>query len=116
MYKELKGKGYLKRIGFEEPLEHVVTVNRYRNYWKPEKVNIILLAESHVRIEEANFRFESDFSKFGLDANYPKNRVNYVYCLGQDREKSQFWKILSASVGNLDFSRFLKSSTPNNED
>lgn len=109
LYNRLKEEGLLRKIGFEEPLKHLITVDKCRRYWKPPNVKTMLLAESHVLIDEENYSQEKDFTRFGVGDDYPKNRVNFVYCLGQESGKVQFWKILSASVGDFDFSKLLKS-------
>ena len=106
LYNKIKEKDLMSQLGFIEPLEHIITVDNIRRYWKPDKVKIILLAESHIKTDQNIFEHEKDLTIFdGVDSTYPKNVVNFVYCLGQDVGKIQFWKILSASVGKFDFSK-----------
>lgn len=63
-----------------ENLSAVQLVHDYRMYWKPEKVNVILLAESHVLTDLTDFArpFQND-SKI---PNCPNSYVRFVYCLG----------------------------------
>ena len=87
-----------------EPLESIQLVEAYRRYWRPEKVRVVLLAESHV------FTTDSDrlISIPAIEElpGYPKQYAKFVYCLGygeRDLTKSQlhprrdgtpqFWKI-----------------------
>ena len=111
LYNRLSEEGLLKRLGFLEPLEHTLTVDRCRRYWKPKRVKVALIAESHVLTSRKNFNREIDLSRFGIGKRYPTKRVNFVYCLGQESDKAQFWKILSASIGDFDFSRLLMTMT-----
>lgn len=106
LYHVVKTRKLLEKIGFEEPLEHIITVDNIRKYWKPDKTKVILLAESHIKTEQEIFKREKDLTRFdGINGSYPRNVVDFVYCLGQDTGKIQFWKILSAAVGQFDFSK-----------
>ena len=87
-----------------EPLDSVELVEAYRQYFKPEKVRFLLLAESHV--------FTNDFERQislqsvpGLEG-YPQQYARFVYCLGYGEKQltnsvnhpkrdgtPQFWKI-----------------------
>ena len=63
-----------------EPYESVELVESYRCYWKPEKVRIILLAESHVFTSMSDMRIALPAIS-GLDG-YPTSYAKFVYCLG----------------------------------
>src|SRR5690606_27400904 len=88
-----------------EPFEIISEVKRVRDYWKPEKINAILLAESHVYTSENDFLSNINFHQIGFP-NYPIHFVRFVYCLGygenqlldypinQNTGTPQFWKIL----------------------
>lgn len=90
-----------------EPLATISSVEQYRNYWKPDRVRVILLAESYVYTSAVDFSSRlktSEFQRAGLD-NYPDNYVRFVYCLGYGEDglltrpvnkntgTPQFWKI-----------------------
>lgn len=112
-----------------ESLESVRLVETYRRFLKPEKVRVILLAESHV------FTHDED-RKIPMQAipdlqGMPDQYARFVYCLGYG-EKSltrnenhpngdgtpQFWKILFSCCNpvssNDDFSPILRK-TPTNQ-
>ncbi len=87
-----------------EPLDSVQLVEAYRRFWKPEKIKIILLAESHV--------YTSDDDRSIIIpslphlSGYPVQYARFVYCLGYGERMltesrihpkrdgtPQFWKI-----------------------
>lgn len=84
-----------------EPFAIVQTVDEYRMYWKPEKVRIILLAESHVHTTREEFLSELDCTVLNLPG-YPKNFIRFVYCLGYG-ENSVLCKAISKNPGSLGF-------------
>ena len=110
-----------------EPYESVDLIEQFRQYWRPEKVNIILLAESHVFTSntDRNFNLKDNFSL----KDYPDSYAKFVYCLAYGEEtltKSdghpskadgtpQFWKILYSCINKVEsnesFSPILKSGT-----
>lgn len=88
-----------------EPLESVQLVEEYRRYWKPEKVRIVLLAESHVFTSDEDRRIVIPH----IDdlPGYPTRYARFVYCLGYGERTltknlhhprrdgtPQFWKVL----------------------
>jgi hypothetical protein len=102
-----------------EPYESVELVEKYRQYWKPDNVKVLLLAESHV--------FTTDLDRLIKIPNishlndYPKEYAKFVYCLGYGERNltnnsshpkrdgtPQFWKIFYSCnnyvEGNSDFS------------
>lgn len=108
-----------------EPFESVALVEKYRQYWRPEKTRVILLAESHV------FTTQSDMSVPLPDIEdlpeYPKKYAKFVYCLGYGEPKLtnslshpkrdgtwQFWKILYSCDNHVstndDFRPILKAT------
>ncbi|MDI9578819.1 MAG: hypothetical protein QM398_11880 [Thermoproteota archaeon] len=114
-----------------DSLEAVKQVEEYRQYWKPDKTNIVLLAESHVYTDQNDFKRKLNraFIQKNLP-NYPSNFVRFVYCLGYgedtllngekgSRENTgtpQFWKIFASCIAtnpdNPRHYRILKSATP----
>jgi len=115
-----------------EPFESVRLVQEYRDYWKPDKVKIILLAESHVFTsdEERNIQTKRRETLPG----YPSQYARFVYCLAygekslkqgdastkRDDGTPQFWKLLYACnnpgvTGLGDFYPVRKTNTPDEE-
>ena len=114
-----------------EPYESVDLIENYRRYWRPEKVNIILLAESHVFTSNTDRSFKLiDIKDGGASLkSYPKSYAKFVYCLAYGEETltkgdnhpvigdgtPQFWKILYSCINKIDsnksFSPILKSGT-----
>lgn len=113
-----------------DSLEVVKQVVQYRQFWQPEKTNVVLLAESHVYTDEKDYEIECDrFVLHRIIPNYPVRFVRFVYCLGYGENKlltrrrtdrknpgtHQFWKIFSSCVADsendLGFHRVLKTRT-----
>lgn len=108
-----------------EPYESVELVEKYRQYWKPDRVRILLLAESHV------FTSDSDRAIKIPDIpdlpGYPQEYAKFVYCLGcgeknltnsishPKRDGTPFWKILyscdNSVNGNRDFEPILSKTS-----
>jgi hypothetical protein len=110
-----------------EPWQSVKLIEQYRRYWRPKKVNVVLLAESHV--------FTSDGDRAcrlkSLDElpDCPDSYARFVYCLAYGEQTltsegnhpsrahgtPQFWKILYSCINEVDskesFSPILKSGT-----
>jgi hypothetical protein len=106
-------------------------VEEYRQFWRPEKVNVILLAESHVYTDKNDIgrRCTQSILQKNLP-NYPTPFVRFVYCLGYGEDAlltetatgrknsgtPQFWKIFSSCVSDnpndLCFYKVLKTGTP----
>jgi len=108
----------------------VKTVHDLREFWKPEKVKVILLAESHVytKDDEWEILLRPDSS---LPDNYPNHFVRFVYCLGYGEDHLlsnpirknpgtfQYWKIFYSCLNdvkknNYDFSSILKTGPSDN--
>jgi len=113
-----------------DSLEVVQQVDGYRQFWKPDKTNVVLLAESHVYTDYEDYEIKLDKSILHtIVPDYPLRFVRFVYCLGYgenklltrrtDRKNTgtwQFWKIFSYCVAenenDLGFRRVLKTKTP----
>lgn len=113
-----------------DSLEVVKQIEEYRQFWKPEKTNVVLLAESHVYTDKRDYELKCDrFILHKIIRNYPLGFVRFVYCLGygedklltrrrMDRKNSgtpQYWKIFSSCVAenedDLGFYKVLKTKT-----
>jgi len=107
-----------------DSLEVVEQVEEYRQFWKPKKINVVLLAESHVYTDMQEY----EISCKEIIPNYLSHFVRFVYCLGygendllkrkieNNKGTPQFWKIFSSCVANnlidLGFDTVLKTRTP----
>jgi len=95
-----------------EPLESVQLVETYRRFLKPEKVRLILLAESHVFTHDKDRKVPilpiSDLP------DYPGRYARFVYCLGYGEKTltgselhprrdgtPQFWKIFFSCCNTI---------------
>lgn len=104
-------------------------VEHYRNYWKPEKVNLLLLAESHVHTSQSERSIT--FGSISELNGYPSNYVKFVYCLAYGEPQlikhrnqpkrdgtPQFWKLLFSCINQVNntttsFRPILKTGTRN---
>jgi hypothetical protein len=68
-----------------EPYEPVTLVERYRRYWQPDNIRVILLAESNVFTTDSDRRVE--LPKIDSLPGYPTEYAKFVYCLAY-REKN----------------------------
>jgi hypothetical protein len=107
-----------------DTIDVVREVERYRQFWRPEKVRVILLAESHVRTNPEDFAHSWSYPQ--TEPLYKGKFVRFVYCLANgerdlvdiesNQGTSQFWKILFSCLnrtsGKEDFAPILKRSTP----
>ena len=108
-----------------EPFDVVKSVDDHRNFWRPEKVRVLLLAESHVYTPITKYDNTMRYDGFQELIGCPINYVKLVYCLGYgerklvnlpDRGTPQFWKIFVACVNqnfNSEFKKIRISDTPN---
>ncbi len=115
-----------------EPLDVLRRAEEHRWYWRPERVRVVLLAESHV------FTTRGELARtMALPASappdLPRGFVRLVYCLGYGENDlldrpiesprnggtPQFWKIFFSCVnrvgGNGDFAPIQASRTPPDE-
>ncbi len=108
----------------------VKTVHDLREFWKPEKVKVILLAESHVYTKDDEWEILLKTNS-SLPENYPNNFVRFVYCLAygenhllsrfidNNRGTPQYWEIFYSCLNdvkknNFNFSPILKTQSPDN--
>src|SRR5207249_11070560 len=76
-------------------------VERYRQFWRPDKARVVLLAESHVRTSPEDFAYRWSYN---IEGDYQGNFARFVYCLANgerdlvplasNKGTWQFWKIL----------------------
>jgi hypothetical protein len=111
----------IKRIlgDHTEPLESVQLVETYRRFLKPEKVRVVLLAESHV------FTHDGDRKVPILPIpdlpGYPTQYARFVYCLGygeKDLTRSAihpkgdgtppFWKLFFSCCNRISSLRIIR--------
>lgn len=115
-------------VGSEiEPLESIKLVEQYREYFRPDKVRVILLAESHVRTTDMDRQIL--VPPFSSLPGYPEHYAKFVYCLAYgERELTkdenhprrdgtpQFWKIffscLNLVTENREFAPVQITRTP----
>ncbi len=108
-----------------EPFTIVKAVDDHRNFWRPEKVNVLLLAESHVHTTVADYSNVMNYNDFPQLKECPNNYVRLVYCLGYGEKKlakqdsnsgtPQFWKIFASCVSknyHEEFEKILVSTSP----
>lgn len=96
-----------------EPFESVALVDQYRQYWKPDKIKIMLLAESHVFTTDEDRKIEIPL----IDdlPGYPRFYAKFVYCLGYGERyiikndshpkrdgTPQYWKIFYSCNNYVD--------------
>ncbi|MBT7878006.1 MAG: hypothetical protein HN738_07985, partial [Gammaproteobacteria bacterium] len=88
---------------------YLQAVRDWRNYWRPEKVRYLLIAESHVHEKEGDSRAEViSLHQYGLQ-DHPSSFCRLIYCLGYGelellnrpvrtnyRGTPQFWDIFGA--------------------
>ena len=113
-----------------DSLEVAKQVEEYRQFWKPDEINVVLLAESHVYTDEKDYKIKCNRSILHkIIPSYPLRFVRFVYCLGYGEDKllmrvradrknagtPQYWKIFSSCVAenenDLGFQRVLKTQT-----
>jgi len=123
-YSEIKAS-IGNRLEFES-FKVVKSVDEHRNFWKPEKVKVLLLAESHVFTRDSEHDSFMRYDRFAELEECPTGYVKLVYCLGYgeknmvnvsvNRGTSQFWKIFVSCVNHnfkSEGEKILLSKTPN---
>ena len=118
--------------GGAESLEILRRAEEHRNYWRPDPVKVVLLAESHVytTAEEATRAISIPAA---APADLPRGFVRLVYCLGYGENRllsrtiespantgtPQFWKIFYSCAhrvtANADFAPIQAAATPVSE-
>ena len=101
------------QLGVEaESDAYLGAVHDWRQAWRPERVSVLLVAESHVAEHRGDDEIRVETGS--LPANMPDRFVRLVYCLGygeswicnQAPHKSggtwQFWDLFGALAGGLD--------------
>ncbi len=94
-----------------EPYPIIKSVDEHRNFWKPQDVRILLLAESHVYTLFNEYETYLNYDGFSQLDGCPTNYVRLVYCLGygennlinldNNRGTPPYWKIfISCLYGN----------------
>ncbi len=108
-----------------KPYESVVLVEKYRQYWKPNKIRVILLAESHVFTRDEDRQII--ISQFPDLPGYSTQYAKFVYCLAYGERQltknnshpqrdgaPQFWKIFYSCNNHItdknDFSPVLSKT------
>ena len=91
-----------------ESIKVIEMVDAYRHYWKPSKVNVVLLAESHVYTQSYELDYIVQMGTANHLNNYHEHFVRFVYCLAygektllkekyfpkkDNRGTPDFWKI-----------------------
>jgi hypothetical protein len=111
-------------IGCEiEPACVLRAVAAHREYWRPEQVRVLLLAESHVMTSEIELAAGMSLQGYG-HPSAPSEFVRLVYCLGYGEKELvpavspnegtwQFWKLFAACVGDPMHGQILKGSERN---
>jgi hypothetical protein len=86
-----------------------LVVDEHRQYWRPEKIRLVLLAESHVYTTNEELR-RTLKSHDQIPKSLPRGFVRFVYCLGYGENELldepvdsnpgtwQFWKIFHTCV------------------
>jgi hypothetical protein len=111
-----------------EPVEVLARAEEHRDYWRPKRTSVVLLAESHVYTtcsELARKATHLDSAENGV----PRGFVRLVYCLGygenalldqdintpKNSGTPQYWKLFYSCVhrvkANEDFAPVLKAQT-----
>jgi hypothetical protein len=110
-----------------EPIEVLRRAEEHRAYWRPERVRVVLLAESHVYTSVAEL--ERRIILPGMPGNdLPRGFVRLVYCLGYGENElldrpiiepknsgtPQYWKLFFSCVNrvetNADFAPVLRQT------
>lgn len=95
-----------------EPYAVVETVEAYRQYFKPRKVNVILLAESHVYTTAAEHAIQVQSPFLNLPS-CPSNFARFVYCLGYGENSLLQNPIRNNSSGTWQYWKlFVSCQTP----
>ncbi len=111
-----------------EPFASVKLVEAFRRYWRPDNVQVILLAESHVFTNDDD-RARRLREETGLPG-YPSNYARFVYCLGYGEDSLiagrppannpgtwQYWELLFSCANEIscnESSAAVKKATTSN--
>lgn len=112
-----------------EPFEALARADEHREYWRPRRVRLILLAESHVFTQASELEHSLRPDPL-LPAGLPRGYVRLVYALGYGEDRlldrpiegsrnsgtPQYWKLffscLNPIQANSDFAPVQSSQTP----
>lgn len=94
-----------------DSIKVVQDVVTHRDYWKPEKVKTLLLAESHVYTTDEENDNVLRYPTNGDISDFPRKFVRLVYCLGygewriapkisKNKGTPQYWKIFRACTAD----------------
>ncbi|MGB4267992.1 MAG: hypothetical protein WBK20_02305, partial [Spirochaetota bacterium] len=119
---------------FEVECDNVIkNVYLLRKFWKPKKIKLLLLAESHVWTTEEESKVKVIIENTMLGDDYPKHYSRFVYCLGYGENSllnneiqnnngtPQFWKLFYGLFKDLSVQNnrnninVLKSHVRNNQ-
>lgn len=103
-----------------ESVAVLAAVAAHREYWKPDEVRVLLLAESHVLTHERELVAKVPLARWG-HPGAPSEFVRLVYCLGYGEKAlvpivspnqgtPQFWKLFAACMGDMKGTKVLKGS------
>jgi hypothetical protein len=110
-----------------EPFSVIENVEKHRNYWRPHKVRILLLGESHVYTSSAD-SISMQYRDYIEPSNTPEIFARFVYCLGygesdfvgnkiyKNNGTPQYWKVFASCISNPNnpeaFAPLLKTHNP----
>jgi hypothetical protein len=115
-----------------EPIQVLRRAEEYRLYWRPDRVRVVLLAESHVYTTPDELD-RSIALPTSAPADLPRGFVRLVYCLGYGEPQllnrpihsprnagtPQFWEIFYSCANSIrtngDFAPILKETTSSRE-
>lgn len=97
-----------------EPIEVLQCAEEHRAYWRPERVRVVLLAESHVYTETSELERRVVLPSL-IRTDVPQGFVRLVYCLGYGENSllnvpiffprnsgtPQFWKIFYSCLNRV---------------
>jgi hypothetical protein len=94
-------------------LEHfdvIELVAKYRTYWKPENVKVVLLAESHVYTQKLEMNSKINLVHKDVDGCF-REYVRFVYCLGYGEDSLLKDKhfLTAPNIGTLPFWKIFHS-------
>lgn len=97
-----------------EPFNSCWAAERHRQFWKPSRLRLVLLAESHVYTDEDDFEAQIRSELLPASArNSPREFVRLIYCLGygenrlltkqptqSSRGTPPFWNLFADCLGS----------------
>jgi hypothetical protein len=102
------------RLPLAEPLNAALAAEECRQAWRPERLKVLLLAESHIATSAADLSYRVALPP-GLDWLGPSRFVRHIYCAGYGEPEilegplgpaarphggtPQFWRLMAAAEG-----------------